>query len=99
MEERVREDLDRFGLQFERQVALASERGQQHARHRMQRHRSGRPVNSGADEFMTTIVEMPAGASNWPSRTVSPSSADSTASKMTLLVPESGVVKSDVPLG
>ena len=39
VEERVGEDLDRFGLQFEREVALASERGQQHVRHRMQRHR------------------------------------------------------------
>jgi len=53
---------------------------------RVQRHGLD-SLEFGRDEFITTMVEIPAGARSRPSRTVWPFSADSTASKTTLLVP------------
>jgi hypothetical protein len=69
VEERVGEDLDRIGVKFQRQVRLASERGNRLAGTGC----SGTdctPEISGAAAFITTMVEMPAGASSCPRRTV-----------------------------
>ena len=57
------------------------------------------PTASGEDEFMTTMVEIPAGARSDPNCTVWPVMALSTAWRMTLLAPASGGLKSVEPPG
>jgi len=98
VEERVGEDLDRIGVQLQGKVGLTTSAVVRLAGTGC-RGTDCTPDISGAAALITTIVEMPSGASSSPRRTVRPSNANFTSFKRTSLVPESGGVKSVAPLG